>query len=162
MHRQIYFCKSWFAAKKIPTEVWTEVQARDAHTAGRNYTVLIDSPNRPFAAVTVTKNAMLVDFLDKHLRPALSYLFQPASLERYFVTMAVYREYDGATDKVTTGTTYIFKSDGEVKIRRELFVPLHKIEETATRTDVAANYSNAPQFGTYDDFLIIERTALHP
>src|SRR4051812_40156336 len=76
MQRPIYFCKKWFAAKKYAPEVWTEEQAKDAHDNGRNYTVLVDSLERPLCVILVMANGIAVDFLDAHLREALSYQFQ--------------------------------------------------------------------------------------
>ncbi|WP_370682020.1 hypothetical protein [Comamonas sp. GB3 AK4-5] len=157
MQRSLYFCKSWFAAKKIPIEVWTEAQAKAAHKVGRNYTVLADSLERPFCNLTVTPKAVFVDFLDEHLRAALSYQFQEMSAEHYFLTMAVHREYQGETDKVTHGTCYIFKQNGDVQIHRECFEPVYGLETASTRADVSSNYEPAPQFGQYENFMRKER-----
>jgi|APFre7841882724_1041349.scaffolds.fasta_scaffold04635_5 hypothetical protein len=82
-------------------------------------------------------------------------------LERYwpnvFLSMATYREFEGETDKVREGTTYVFDRSGQVKIRRERFIPQHTIESTEARTDVSANYSPAPTFGEYGDLVRKER-----
>jgi hypothetical protein len=157
MHRQIYFCKSWFAAKKMPTEVWTEAQAKDAHDNGRNYTVLVDSLERPFCVIVVMPKAVAVDFLDEHLREALSYQFQVVAPGRLFLTRAVHREFDGDEDKVTKGTSYKFTQDGKVRIDRETFLPAHSLEVANTEADVSSNYVPFPQFGEYDEFTRTER-----
>lgn len=157
MDRKIFFCKSWFAAKRMPTEVWTEAQARAAHESGRTYTVLLDSIERPYCVIDVTRDFVGVDFLDEQLREALTYHFEAVSSDRMFLTMAVHREFDATADKVLSGTTYIFAEDGALQIRREAFVPEHKLETAKSQADVSGNYVAAPQFGEYDEFIRVER-----
>ena len=53
MKRSNFYCKSWFRAKKRPTEVWTEEQARSAHVNKQYYTVLVDSIERPYCFLEV-------------------------------------------------------------------------------------------------------------
>ena len=48
MSRQVFYCKSWFRAKKRPTELWSEADARVAHEGGQAYVALVDSIERPF------------------------------------------------------------------------------------------------------------------
>ena len=157
MHRQIYFCKSWFAARKLTTEVWTEAQAKDAHDNGRNYTVLVDSVERPSCVIQVMAKALAVDFLDEHLREALSYVFQVVSPGKMFLTRATHREFHGDSDKVAKGSSYKFTEDGKLRIDRETFIPAHDLEVANGHTDVSANYAPVPQFGEYDEFLKKER-----
>lgn len=157
MRRPIYFCKSWFAAKKLATEVWTEEQAKDAHENGRNYTVLVESIERPFCVILVMANGIAVDFLDEHLRKALSYQFQVVEPGRMFLTMAVHREFDEDGDKVAKGTSYGFSEDGKVRIDREAFLPDHSLEVANGQTDVSSNYVPAPEFGKYEEFMRMER-----
>ena len=161
MDRQIFFCKSWFAAKRRPTELWTEAQAREAHERGLPYTVLVDSVERPFCVMDVTRKFVGIDFLDENLREALTYHFQEASPGQLFLTMATHRQYEGVTDKVTNGTTYIFAPDGKVQMRRESFVPEHKLETATSQADMSPNYAPAPQFGEYDELILVERGAEH-
>lgn len=158
MQRPIYFCKSWFTARKLTTEVWTQAQAKDAHDNGRKYTVLVDSIERPFCAIDVmTAKFIGVDFLDERLRPALSYVFQMVSPGRMFLTRAVHREFDGDGDKVASGTSYGFTEDGKVRIDRETFLPAHNLEVAHSQTDVSANYEAVPEFGKYEEFMRMER-----
>jgi hypothetical protein len=157
MQRPIYFCKKWFAAKKYAPELWTEAQAKEAHDNGRNYTVLVDSLERPFCAILVMANGTAVDFLDECLREALSYQFQVVSPGQLFLTMAVHREFDGNEDKVAKGTMYTFTQEGKVHIRRETFLPTHSLETADTQADVSSNYVPFPQFGEYEELVRMER-----
>lgn len=157
MQRPIYYCDGWFAAKKFATEVWTEAQAKDAHDNGRNYTVLVDSIERPFCVILVMAKAVAVDFLDEDLREALSYVFQVVAPGRLFLTRAVHREFDGDEDKVAKGTSYKFTEDGKVRIDRETFLPAHRLEVANSQTDVSANYAAVPEFGKYEEFMRMER-----
>lgn len=157
MQRPIYFCKKWFAPKKYAPEVWTKEQAKEAHDNGRNYTVLVNSLERPFCVILVMANGIAVDFLDEHLRESLSYQFQVVSPGQLFLTMAVHREFDGDEDKVAKGTMYTFTQKGEVHIRREIFIPTHSLETANTEADVSSNYAPFPQFGEYEEFTRMER-----
>ncbi|MDR1890299.1 MAG: hypothetical protein LBQ81_13155 [Zoogloeaceae bacterium] len=158
MRRKIYFCKSWFMAKKMPTEVWTKEQALAAHKSGKPYAVLVDSQERPSCCVEVTKNYVGVDFLDEHLRDYLVYVFQrKQESEKLFLSRINYTEYDGNSDRIKFGTLYLLKPDGSVKVSRETFIPEHCLETMDTSTDVSVQYETFPEFGEYDAFLKIER-----
>lgn len=159
MQRKIFFCKSWFAAKKRPTEVWNEEQARKAHAMKQPYTVLVDSMEAPYCTITMTAQFAGVDFLDDLLRSILTYHFQDVGSERLFITMATYREFNGKSDRVAAGTTYMFAQDGTVRMRRESFRPLYKLETASSKADVAPNYSPAPVFGEYSDLIRSDRDA---
>jgi hypothetical protein len=158
MNRPIYFCKSWFRAKKKPTEVWTEAQARSAHQAGTLYTVLVDSPDQPFCFLEINGGYVGVGFLDELLRETLYYAFKQVEPGRMFLNMATYREFDGDTDTVLAGTTYVFDPDGTVKIQKQQFRP-HSVETAESTTDIAANFERWPEFGEYEQFLKVERQA---
>lgn len=152
----IYFCKSWFRAKKKPTEAWSESQARAAHASKQQYTVLVDSVDKPYCFLDVADKVVGVGFLDDHLRESLTYAFQEIEQGRLFLTMATYREFDGDTDKVVSGTSYLFEQNGAIQIRREFFNP-HRLETKSSVSDVSSNYSCVPEFGEYDDLIRIER-----
>ncbi|MPQ71793.1 MULTISPECIES: lytic transglycosylase [unclassified Pseudomonas] len=156
MKRPIFYCKSWFRAKKRPTDVWAEEQARSAHINKKQYTALVDSADRPYCFLDVTEQVVGVGFLDENLRESLTYAFQRIENGKLFLTMATHREFEGETDKIASGISYVFKQDGTVQMRREFFSP-HRLEVSTTSTDVSANYSVVPEFGEYDDFIKIER-----
>lgn len=158
MDRQIFFCKSWFRAKKRPTELWSEDQAKAAHEAGGLYTVLVDSAEEPYCFLEVTEKAVGVSFLDDFLRESLSYDFQEIEPGRLFLTMATYREFEGDTDRVVSGTSYIFSQDGVVSTRREFFNP-YKLETATSSADVTANHSPKSKFGQYGDLIRVERNS---
>lgn len=157
MQRPIYFCKKWFTAKKYAPEVWTEAQAKEAHEGRQNYSVLVDSIERPFCVILVMAEAVAVDFFDESLRPALSYQFQLVASGRMFLTMAIHREFDGDGDGVAKGTRYTFTEDGKLQIRRETFLPQHSLEVANSPVDVSSNYVLAPEFGRYEEFMRMER-----
>lgn len=157
MQRPIHFCDGWFAAKKFATEVWTEAQAKDAHHSGRNYTVLVDSVDRPSSVILVMARAVVVDFMDEHLREVVSYQFQVVPRDRMFLTRATHREFDGGTDKVAKGISYKFTENGKLRIDRETFLPEHNVEVAHGHADVSSNYEAIPKFGEYEAFMRIER-----
>jgi len=155
---EIFFCKSWFRAKKCPTEMWCEEQAKAAHEDGKLYTVLVGSIEQPHCFLEVTRRAVGVSFLDQLLRESLSYDFQEVEPGKLFLTMATYREFEGDTGKVESGASYIFGRDGAVTLRREFFNP-QRLETSASSADVAANYSPKPEFGRYEDLIRVERNS---
>ncbi|NHZ66970.1 lytic transglycosylase [Massilia genomosp. 1] len=156
MNRPIFFCKSWFRAKKKPTEVWSEDQAKLAHANKRTYTVLVDSVDEPYCFLDIAEGVVGVGFLDEFLRESLTYAFQEIEPGKLFLTMATHREFDGSADKVTSGISYLFEQNGSVEIRREFFNP-HRLETVASTADVSSNYSAMPDFGNYDDLIRVER-----
>jgi len=158
MKRQIFFCKSWFRAKKKPIEIWSADQAQAAHDAGQTYTVLVDSMDRPSCFLEITKEFVGVCFLDDSLRENLNYQFREVSLGELFLTMATYREFDENSDHVKSGTSYMFEQNGEIKIRRESFSPESSLDVSSSQTDVSFNYEPFPFFGEYDSLIRIERS----
>ncbi|WDM67617.1 hypothetical protein [Xanthomonas cucurbitae] len=153
---EIFFCKSWFRAKKCPTEMWSEDQAKIAHAQGAAYTVIVGDIDNPYCFLDVTEKSVGVSFLDRNLRESLLYDFQEIESGKLFLTMATYREFEGDTDRVVSGTSYVFFQDGMVATKREFFNP-HKIETARSSADVAGNYSPRPEFGQYSDLIRVER-----
>lgn len=156
MNRSIYFCKSWFRAKKKPTEIWSEAKAKLAHDNKKTYTVLIDSIDKPYCFLDISCGVVGVGFLDEFLRETLTYAFQEFEPGKLFLTMATHRVFEGNTDKIVSGNSYIFERDGSVMIRREFFSP-NRIETAASAVDISSNYSSTPEFGQYDELIRVER-----
>ncbi|NVD73514.1 lytic transglycosylase [Duganella sp. BJB1802] len=157
MNSSISFCKSWFRAKKKPTEMWSEDQARAAHFSKETYTVLVGSIDRPNCFIDIASGVIGVGFLDEFLRESLTYTFQEVESGKLFLTMATYREFEGDTDKVVGGSSYMFEQDGSVKIRRERFSP-YSLETATSTVDVSSNYSSTPEFAHYDELIRVERS----
>jgi hypothetical protein len=157
MQRRIYFCKSWFRAKKTSTEIWSEAQALAAHENKQPYAVLVDSIEKPYCFIDVAKGFVGVGFLDELLREYLTYGFQEVEPNLLFLSMAVYREFDGSSEKIKNGTTYIFNRNGKVNIERRIYVPIRELETANSIVDVTQNYAIFPPFGEYDEFLRVER-----
>ena len=158
MSRPIYYCKSWFRARKKPTEIWSVEQAEVAHLNKRPYTALVGSAERPYCFVHVADEIVGVGFLDGRLRESLTYAFKEVETGKLFLTMAVHREFEGETDKVAAGVTYVFDQGGTVHIRRESFHP-HRAETATASFDPAPNYAVRPSFGDYDDVIRAELQA---
>ena len=150
------FIKSWFRAKKKPTEIWSEDHARSAHATNSIYTVLVDSMERPYCFLDISEGVVGIGFLGEYLRESLTYTFQEVEPGKLFLTMATYREFEGDTDKVVSGISYLFEQDGSVKIRRESFNP-HRIETATSTKNESSHYSSKPKFSFYDDLIRVER-----
>lgn len=156
MTQPLFYAKSWFRAKKQATVLWSADQAHAAHEAGAPYTVLVESPDRPYAFIELAPTFVGVSFLDDRLRETLTYQFQLAEPGSLFLSMATHREFDGESDRVLSGTSYMFERDGTVRIRREHFGP-HRLETATSTTDVTENFAAAPEFGDYHELLRVER-----
>lgn len=153
---EYFYCKSWFRAKKIPTEIWSSEVAKSAHLEGKPYTVLVNSEVRPTAFIEITRDAVSVGFLDDQLREKLSYAFKAVEDGRIFLSMATYRDFQDDSNTVKSGTSYIFQENGSVSIKKQTFSP-GASEVADSITDVSGNYASYPAFGEYDDLLTIER-----
>jgi len=152
----VTYCKSWFRALKEPTELWAPDQAEKAHKNRQPYGVLIGDPKAPVCFLEVNNDFVGVGFLDEKLRENLTYQFQEIEPGQLFLTMATYREFEGDTDQVTSGTSYYFSVNGSIKIEREKFDP-HKLEVSENKGDVSGNYEKYPDFGGYDSLIRSER-----
>jgi len=151
-----FYCKSWFWAKKRPTEMWTEDQARKAHNDRKTYTVLVREVEHPYAVVEVANDFVALTFLDDLLRQSMSYHFTEVEPGKLFLSMVTHREFDGDTDEVRIGHSYIFNQDGGLIIRKRTFSP-NGLEEANSSTDVSRNYEKYPDFGDYEHLLKVER-----
>jgi hypothetical protein len=156
MKQPVYYCKSWFRAKKKPTELWSDEKAEAAHRAKRTYTALVGRAEQPLCFVDVADKVIVVGFLDNLLRESLTYAFKEVDAQKLFLAMAIHREFETGTDRVTSGVTYTFEQNGAVNIRREVFRP-HRMEIATSSFDPARNYEAWPDFGTYDQLIRVER-----
>jgi hypothetical protein len=64
--------------------------------------------------ITKAKGFVGVCFLDEKLRNYLEYKFKEVEPGRLFLSMAIHRTFDGDSDKVARGDSWIFKPDGNV------------------------------------------------
>lgn len=152
----ITYCRSWFRAKKIPTDIWDGEKAKSAHANRDLYTVVLGSPPTRFIELNLKKGYVGVGFLDSRLREYMSYQFQAKAPEMLFLSMATYREFAGDSDKVKMGTTYYFKLDGNVLIETKNF-ETRQAEQSQRIADVQNNWEPMPEFGQYESIARIER-----
>ena len=156
MTRPIHYCKSWFRAKKKPTELWSEEKAEAAHRNRLPYTALVGSAEQPYCFVNVADNVIGIGFLDSLLRESLTYAFKEVEAGKLFLTMAIHREFEADSDQVASGVTYTFDRSGAVHIRREFFKP-HRVETATSVFDPTPNHAVWPDFGLYDHLVRVER-----
>jgi hypothetical protein len=156
MTQPIFYSRSWFRAKKKPTELWPAEKAEAAHLNKQPYTALIGSAAEPFCFLDIADKIIGVGFLDNRLRESLTYAFKEVEDGKLFLSMAVHREFEGESDKVASGVTYTFDQTGTVQIRREFFNP-HRVETSSSSVDPAPNFAVKPEFGEYDDLIRVER-----
>jgi hypothetical protein len=162
---KLTFCNGWFRAKKRPGELWTEKQAKDAFDNRRLHTVVISHDDKPAAFIEFNGDYVGVGFLDHAIREYLSYTFNEVSPGKLFLTQATHREYEGETDRVKSGTSYYFKQDGAVAVKREDFTwtegqssPVGVVSTKDSQVDVSGHWETYPKFGEYDALLRVERS----
>ena len=153
----IVFSKGWFRAKKRPLEIYNYEKAQALHKAGELYCALVGSAERPRCFLEIKRGFVGVGFLDEVLREHLSYAFQEKRPGKLFLSMATWREFEGDSDKVSKGTTYLFQPDGTLNIRREQFLPQHILETSHSTADIAGNWEQVPEFGQYEHLTKAER-----
>lgn len=152
------FCKGWFIAKKKITQPWPEEKARTAHQAGEPYTVVLGSPEQPDCFIEVVAGEFAgVTFLDDRLRPHVRYAFQKKDRPGWlFLSEAIYRDYDGETDKVVKAKTYRFDTGGHVFIE-DADILSNLADTWETHYDVSGNWERVPSFGHYQGVAQFER-----
>jgi hypothetical protein len=145
-------------AKKRATELWSEEQARQAHTKNEAYTVLVGNTERPTAVIDIapSTNFVGVTFLDDLQREYLSYNFKILEPNQLFLSMATHREFTKDSDKVDSGSSYIFNLDGKLAIMKQSINPIN-LEEFESTIDISGNYEIFSNFDEYDHLLKIER-----
>lgn len=158
MSQNVYYCKTWSIGYKEPIDLWTVKKANKKHDIGESYTALIGSDSTPSCFINIMKNSgwISVSFLDEHLREYLQYNFKILDGGDLFLSMAVYREFDGDTDLVINGTTYHFKENGHTIIREDN-ISDNTSERSEIYSDVVGNYEQFPEFGEYDALIRKER-----
>ncbi|MCR1809663.1 hypothetical protein [Sulfurospirillum sp. hDNRA2] len=178
--QEYIYCRSWAGAFKEARNPMNEEEAKKIHEtlygiSNQNvqggfkeytkrhrggilqYTVLLGSLEKPTAFAQFVSNGIWVNFLDDKLRAYLEYSFNIIGNNKLFLDKAVYREFDGDSDKVSKGTLYLFEEDGRLIIDRETFLPEHLLEKATNTIDVSDNYEPFPVFGNFENILRQER-----
>jgi hypothetical protein len=154
----ITYCEGWFRARKTISRPLTVEQARERHSAGKLYTVLVGDPERPtcFLEVVGENRYLGVEFLDDQLREHLVYSFQRTDDGRLFLSVATWRTYRGDSDEVATAELYYFNQTGSVEVHN-VDVQSNSERIGSKTIDISANYEPWPEFGRYEHLLSQER-----
>jgi hypothetical protein len=150
----ITYCDGWFRAQKRAVEFLTEDQARTAYNARTLYAALVGDPIRPRCFVECNMDYIGVEFLDDCLRSHVCYQFVEKEPGRLFMTMAVYRQFDGDGENVRLATIYYYREDGDVTVHR---VSDGETAEAIVKLDVTANWEPVPEFGCYESIARLDR-----
>ena len=157
MKKEFFFFMAWFRAMKRAIDIYSETQAKKNHENKLKYTVLVGSVESPSCFIDVTDSVVVVvGFLDGQLREILTYTFQEAADNRLFLTVAIYREFQGNSDEIVRAVSYIFGESGNLNMERVEMKP-RKSEISISSVDVSHNFTEKPVFGEYDDLIRVER-----
>jgi hypothetical protein len=139
------------------SEPQSESEARTAYEARTLHTALIGDKDHPQCFVEVTGDSMAVGFLDAHLREYVCFNFQERRPGMLFLSMAVFRTFEGSSDKVREGAVYFYKESGEAQVQKNNLMPTKETWEANTMLDVSANWEPYPQFGKYESITRLDR-----
>jgi hypothetical protein len=159
----ISYCESeqWSSVARLLERSIPPSVAEQRHTEGVPYSVVISEASVPRFIVEVTHNYVGVYFLDKHRRPYLQYSFQevkPGRPGQLFLTNAIYREYEGSTDKLVEGQMFLFTPEGkQVNILQDR-IRHTSTQQEATDVNLESNWEVYPAFGQYATFCRAERS----
>lgn len=158
MTKNIFYCKSWFRIKKKALELSPADIAREKHNNEEPYTVLVGSDTQPECFIEIIKHNKMVGvgFLDPLQREYLTYQFHLTENDNLFLTMAVHREFSGDSEHISSGTTYLFKENGQTLIREERIDP-YALSESEMTSDISGHYEQFPDFGRYESLTRLER-----
>lgn len=152
----ITYCKQWFRGQKRELESLSPEQAREAYDSKELYTAVVHDKRRPICFVESKSDYIGVEFLDDRLRSYVAYQFLEKQPGRLFLSMAVFRKFDGTRENVVHGVVYYFKEDGHTDVDLEDDIA-HEYYEASTTVDVSANWEPYPEFGQYESISRLER-----
>jgi hypothetical protein len=153
---EVHYCRGWFRPRKVLSEPLTEHEARAAHDSRALYTALIGDRDHPRCFVEITGDSMAVEFLDAHLRPYVCYHFQERRPGMLFISMAIFRKFEGGSDKVREAVIYYYKEDGRTEVHKTFISPAETWEGDTT-LDVSPNWEPYPEFGEYESITRLDR-----
>lgn len=151
------YCKEWSWGYRKAYDFLFPYEAEKLHEKGEKYTVLIGVLSQPFYVIELRRNEgfFAVDFVDDWGRNYLTHHFQKYSdSERYYLSMAVWREYMSLdSHELAEGTTYFFNAENdECYVLKEDLTTNQRYEKTEyyPQKDKIILF---PEFGKYDDIL---------
>ena len=158
---EIYFCNGWFIAQKRATQLWHEAQAEAAHRSGQPYTALVGSATSPTHVVEVRKDSVGVAFLDEHRREYRVHSFDEVSSGKLYLSMVVVREFEGDSDKIAVGSSYLYSQAGKLFVKQE--IATEEMMDTAEAyVDLTDHWEPYPEFGEYSSLCREDRDIFLP
>ncbi|MGL6094836.1 MAG: hypothetical protein ACRC7O_03400, partial [Fimbriiglobus sp.] len=145
---EIHYYEGWFRAKKCPIGPLTPGTALACYEKKTLFTAVAFEAAKATTFLEFNKDYVGVGFLDESLREYLSYTFVEVEPGKLFLNEATHREYGFGTDTVTSGSTYYFKSKGQVVVVYEDLTTGYR-SSTKQSCDVTGNWDAYPPFGEY-------------
>lgn len=145
----------WYASGKKIIEPMTEEEARIRHENRERYTAVLGG-ERPHCCLEFRSRGVFSVFFDMHLREYLQYQFNEKEPGRLFLVEAIYREYDGDSEKLIKATISNFSTDGKVFTSITDYSDNSVMEANST-VDVTKNYDTWPAFKDYYNLIQKER-----
>ena len=153
-----YYSKGWFRAKKKALALYSAEEAEYLHKSKQLYCVLVGDINRPYAFIEINNDFYGVTFLDDLLRCKLEYQFTLQDNGKLFLNMSVFREFRGSSDNIAEATIYTFAYSGNIVITKEN-TTTNEVLESRINDSIESNWEIEPEFGNYENLLIIERNS---
>jgi hypothetical protein len=152
----VFYCEKWFLPGKRAIRPLDEAEAQRRHDAREPYTALIGSQDHPSQVISLAGPWASVGFMDDAVREYLAYDFNEKQRGKLFLTMALYRKFEGDSDDPVAFGQFAFQQNGHVIME---WRDLRSGEAVQKERDVnvSSNWEDYPNFGYYVPLIKKER-----
>lgn len=155
MGRESYY-QTWHRYLRKPVEPLTRDEAKARDETGEGYVVVVGESDHPEGFIEIRDGFYGVSFLDHKQREYLMYTFEELQAGKLFLKEAIFREYEGGSDKPARASAYRFSPDGTVAIETGS-LPFRQVTVSDGKVDVSRNWESTPRFGDYGRLVEKER-----
>lgn len=151
---ELFYCSKWWIKKKKAVGILTAEEAKSRHNTGKVYTAVITSDDKIAYVIDISKNYIILRYMDEKVNPYLIYEFHKVSESDIFLKGITYFRYEGEGEEFYI---FNFSTDGTVSMERKDNIS-NTMEERETTCDVSEQYGTFPEFGRYENLLKIKST----
>jgi len=151
------YCDGWSILKKSPWKSIDKATALENHNSKVPYTAIIhDDDNNVTHVIEITKEYVLVYFMNKFTSPYLIYDFEVKDNNDIFLTAVSCNDYDEKSNEKLGTIDLSFEENGDIFIAKWDRIT-GEFVELENKADTKPNWDKFPEFGKYDHLLVEER-----